>query len=307
MITRIFSKSKPINFVIVVSIIILLFVVVHYELLQSEITFPLILQLLLKLLIVVFSVFVLDFIVSKNNLTQRNSYAIMSLALLLALFPSGLLHQDVIIANVFVLLAFRRLISLQSKLYIQKKLFDAAFWIALASLLYPWAILFFVVIMVAVVYYSQNDIKNILVPFSGVITVFIILVAYNIIKYDTYFTADTFSFQISTDFSVYNNMASIIALTMMLVISVWTMLYFIRVLRDRPKKMKPVYAILAWWFLVAFIIALIAPVKNQSEFILLMAPLSIIIANYLEVITERWFKEGIVILLALTPIAMLLL
>ncbi len=307
MITRIFSKSKPINFVIVVSIIILLFVTANYELIQAELSMSLILQLLIKLLVVVFSVFILDFIVSKNNLTQRNSYAIMSLALLLALFPSGLMYQDVIIANVFVLLAFRRLISLQSKLYIQKKLFDAAFWIALASLLYPWAILFFIVIIIAVVYYSQNDVKNVLVPFSAILTVFIILVAYNIIKYDTYFTANTFNFQISTDFSRYNNMANIIALTMILVISVWTMLYFLRVLRDRPKKMKPLYAILTWWYLVAFIIALIAPDKNQSEFMLLMAPLSIIIANYLEVITERWFKESIVILLALTPIIMLLL
>ena len=57
------------------------------------------------------------------------------------------------------MLALRRLISLQSKLDIKKKLFDAAFWITIATLFYFWSMLFFALVIVALIYYSQNDIK----------------------------------------------------------------------------------------------------------------------------------------------------
>jgi hypothetical protein len=54
-------------------------------------------------------------------------------------------------------------------------------------------------------------------------------------------------------------------------------------------------------------VALIAPNKNGSEFIFLFAPFSIILANYLEVISERWFKEVFPVLFIVVPIVSLLL
>mgnify|MGYP000577890888 CR=1 FL=1 len=58
---------------------------------------------------------------------------------------------------------------------------------------------------------------------------------------------------------------------------------------------------------IAILIAVIAPVKNGSEFLFLFAPFSIIMANYIEVISERWFKEVFIVLLLITPIIGLLL
>ncbi|MEM9681374.1 MAG: DUF6427 family protein, partial [Bacteroidota bacterium] len=260
-----------------------------------------------KLLLIILSVFVLDFIISKNDLTQRNSYAILSLALLMALFPAGLISLDIIIANLFVLFAMRRLITLHSNLNIKKKLFDAAFWISLATLFYFWAILFLIIVFIAVLYYAQNDVKNVLIPFAAVLSLLIILVAYYIITYDEYFIAEHFDIKMSTDFSIYNSLDRIIAFTIFFTISVWTFFYYLRLLGERAKKLKPAYIFIIWWYSIAFVIALIAPTKDQSEFIFLFAPLSIIMANYLEVITERWFKDGIVYLLVITPIALLLL
>jgi len=305
MITSIFSKSKPINFIIVGVFVVLLFVITNYNLLFNN--FNSALTTAVKLGITLFLVFLLDFIISKNNLTHNNSYAIMTYGLLFGMFPQAMKYSDLLLSNLFLLFALRRLISLHSKLEIKKKLFDAAFWIALATLFYFWSILFFALVLVAIIYYSQNDIKNTIIPFVGVAMVAILLITYNIIAYDVFIRPSNFNRNASLDFTPYNSPESIVKLTVLFTSLIWILVNFFRTLPDKNKKLRPSYFLIAWASIIAILVAIIAPVKNGSEFLFLFAPFSIIMANYIEVISERWFKEVFVSLLIITPIIALLL
>ena len=305
MITSVFSKSKPINFIIVAVYVTLLFVITNYTLLFSNLNSSLI--TLFKWVITLFLVFLLDFIVAKNNLTQRNSYAIMTFGLLFGMFPEAMTHLDQLLSSLFVLFALRRLISLHTKLSIKKKLFDAGFWIAVAALFYFWAILFFALVIVALIYYSQNDFKNVIVPFAGIATVLVLLLIYNIVVNDVYFRPSDFERYASLDYTAYNNKQSILKFTVLFTSFIWTLIYYFRTLPDKNKKLKPSYFIISWASIIAFLIAIIAPIKNGSEYLFLFAPFSIIMANYIEIISERWFKEVFVALLIITPIISLLL
>jgi hypothetical protein len=305
MISSIFRKSKPINFVIVAVFVVFLFVITNYSLLFSDINSAL--SAGSKLLITVFLVFLLGFIVSKNNLTQGNSYAIMTFGLLLGMFPQAMTYSDLLLANLFVLFALRRLISLHSKLEIKKKLFDAAFWITVATLFYFWSVLFFALVIVALIYYSQNDIKNIIIPFLGAASVLVLLLVYNILVYDVYVRPTNFQRFASLDFTPYNTKESIIKFTILFTSLVWILVYFFRTLPDKNKKLKPSYFIIAWASIIAVLVAIISPFKNGSEFLFLFIPFSIIMANYMEVISERWFKEVFIVMFIITPILTLLL
>ncbi|MFD1016992.1 DUF6427 family protein [Winogradskyella rapida] len=305
MITSIFSKSKPINFIIVAVYVSILFVLTNYSAMLSNMQSGL--AVLFKWFLTLFLVFLLDFIVSKNNLTQRNSYAIMTFGLLVGLLPEALKHADLLLSNLFVIFALRRLISLHSKLHIKKKLFDAAFWIGIAALFYFWAILFFALILVALIYYAQNDIKNVIIPFTGMATALILLMAYNIVFYDVYFNPSDFERYASLDFTAYNSRESILKLTILFSLLVWALFYYFRMIPEKNKKLKPSYFLIAWASVIAVLIALIAPIKNGSEFLFLLAPFAIVMANYMEMISERWFKEVFVGLLIVVPIIGLLL
>lgn len=305
MITSIFSKSKPINFIIVAGFVVLLFVITNFTSLFNDInSFSVTVT---KLVITLFLVFLLDFIVAKNNLTQRNSYAIMTFGLLFGIFPQAMKYTDILISNLFIFFSIRRLISLHSILHVKKKLFDAGFWIALAALFYFWSILFFALVIVALIYHSQNEIKNVIIPFVGIATVIILLLVYNIIFLDTYITPSNFQRYTSLDFTPYNSNIYILKLTVLFTALVWTLLYYFKTLPDKNKKLRPSYFLIAWASIIAILVAIIAPQKNGSEFLFLFAPFSIIMANYLEAISERWFKEVFVGLLIVTPIISLLL
>ncbi|WP_299098136.1 DUF6427 family protein [uncultured Winogradskyella sp.] len=305
MITSVFSKSKPINFIFVAVYVSLFFILTNYTLLFSDLNTTV--ATLFRWLVTLFLIFLLDFIVAKNNLTQRNSYAILTFGLLFGMFPDAMAHLNILISNLFILFALRRLISLHSKLNIKKKLFDAAFWITLASFFFFWSILFFTLVLVALIYYSQNDFKNVIVPFIAVLTAIILLLIYNIIFYDLYFRPENFDRHSSLDFTSYNSKENVFKLTVIFSSLVWTLFYYFRMIPDKNKKLKPSYFIIAWASILSLLIAVIAPVKNGSEYLFLFAPFSIIMANYIEVISEKWFKEVFITLLLITPIISLLL
>lgn len=305
MITSIFSKSKPINFIMVAVFVVILFVFSNFNQLFTD--FNTSLKTTLKLAIAVFFIFLLDFIISKNNLTKKNGYAIMTFGLLFGLFPEVLKYSNLLFANLFVLFALRRLISLQTNLHTKKKFFDAGFWVMMATLFYFWAILFFAVVIVALIYHSKNNLKNVIVPFVGVATVILLLIAYNIIVHDTYIKPTNFSRYASVDYSVYNSGEFILKFTVLFTSFIWTLIYFFRSIQDKNKKLKPSFFLIAWTSVIAILIAIIAPVKNGSEFIFLFAPFSIIMANYIEVVSEKWFKEVFISLLIIVPIVSLLL
>lgn len=305
MITSVFSKSKPINFVIIAVYVTLIFVITNYTSLFSNFNSALI--TLPKWIIALFLVFLLDFIVAKNNLTQRNSYAILTFGLLFGMFPEAMSRFDLLLSNLFILLALRRLISLHSKLHVKKKLFDAAFWIAVAALFYFWAILFFALVIVALIYHSQNDFKNVIIPFAGIASVLILLLIYNIIVYDVFIRPSDFKRYSSLDFTTYNSKEGILKFTVLFSSFIWTLVYYFRTLPDKNKKLKPSYFIIAWASIIAVLVAIIAPIKNGSEYLFLFAPFSIIMARYIEVVTERWFKQVFLALLIITPVISLLL
>lgn len=305
MITSVFSKSKPINIIIVAVFILIVFVISNFTLLFIELDQTL--KAVAKLLIALFSLFILDFIISKNTLTKKNSYAIMTFGLLFGMFPEALKHLELLCANLLVLFALRRLISLHSNLHVKKKLFDAGFWIMLATLFYFWAILFFALVIVALIYHSKNDIKNTIIPFVGLISVVLMLVAYNIIVYNTYVNETNFQRYASLDFTVYNSINHILIFTILFTAFIWTLIYFFRILPDKNKKLRPSLFLIAWAAIIAILVAIIAPLKNGSEFLFLFVPFSIIMANYIEVISDSWFKEVFVTLLLIAPILSLLL
>ncbi|RIA08235.1 hypothetical protein OE09_0044 [Flavobacteriaceae bacterium MAR_2010_72] len=307
MISSFFSKAKPVHFVIVSSIVLLVFVVAKLHYVQEPFSLNLLGKQSALFLICLTSLFVLDFFVSRNNLTKKNSYKLLIFSLFIALLPETILDSKILLANLFVLLAFRRLISLRSKKEIKKKLFDAAFWISIAALFYFWALLFFILIIAGLLVYSILGIKNWIVPLIGVITVGVIWTSYMIVaNYDIVQYFNTL-IDMSFDFSQWNSKRLILGITLILSYGIWALFYMLKDLGSRSKKSRPSYILIVIGSLVGLFIIGVAPNKNGSEFLFLFAPLAIVITNYLETISEKWFKEALIVGLIVAPLVTLML
>ena len=307
MITRFFSTSKPIHLIIVAILTFVLFVYARFGVFEDGFEWSLAAKELGVYLVLFISIAILAFYVTKNNLTQRNSYKILFYVLFLAALPATLQFDNIILANLFVLLAMRRIMSLRTNLRIKKKLFDAAFWIGIASLFYFWSILFFALILAALLLFSMEQLKNWVIPFLGLLTVAILVICYAIITQDTFGDISQYIEATNYDFSQYNDMAFILPGTILISLGLWALFFYLKSLDDKPKVFRVVHVLVIISAILSMAIIAVTPNKNGSEFIFLFAPLAVIMSNYLQLVKESWFAELYVWLLILTPVAVLLL
>ncbi|MDO5978829.1 DUF6427 family protein [Flavivirga spongiicola] len=307
MITSILGKSKSINFIIVFFITLLAFIIARVELINEPITLVFVLKQIVLLSVCCMTVLLLNFIVSKNNLTMNDNYEILLFSLFLLLIVHTTSDTAIVLSNFFILLGLRRTVSLRSEKNVKKKLFDAAFWIAIASLFYFWTILFFALILIALVLYTDNKLRHWIIPFLAVITIFVISISVSIVMYDRFFEILNISPKISYDFGNYNSVKYLVAITLLLSFGIWSSIFYLRNIKKKKKAFRASFKIIIVAVVIAFLIVLHAPEKNGSEFLFMFAPLAIIITNYIEIIQEKWFKEVFLSLLIIVPFITLLL
>lgn len=308
MISSFFSKAKPIHFVVVSTLLMVAFI--QTKVFKTTITYDVYTVFKQTLLfgVCIFSVFVFDFLSGKNDLTKSTSYKILFFSLFMVLMPQTFLNSKLLLANLFILFALRRIISIRSLKQINKKVFDAAFWISLATLLSFWASLFYILIFAALLLYTVAEVKNWIIPFIGILTVGVIAVSLlmltntDILEYFLNINTD-----ISFDFSTLNESQIIVSSTVIFSFFVWAVFFFINNIKSKSKSYKSSYLLVLLAAIIAITIIIISPKKTGAEFIFLFAPLAIIMANYFEIISEKWFKEILIWILILVPVINLML
>ena len=303
MITRIFDKSRPINFLIVFFITLLVFVALKIDTFNDELSLQYMSKEVLLFSLCLATLALVNFVVSKNNLTQKSSYKILLFSLFFAMIPFAMNDSNILLSNLFILLALRRILSLRSLITVKRKLFDASVLIAIASLFYFWSILFIVLVFAALLFYSENKVKNWIVPFVGLLTVSVLYVAYHILRNDSFGDYTNLFQSLSFDFKNYNDLKLVIGITVLISFGIWASIFYINNIKKKLKTFRPSYIIILFTAIIALGIVVVSPNKNGSEFLFLFAPLSVILTSYMEVIEEKWFKELFLIILIAVPLS----
>jgi hypothetical protein len=307
MIASVFNKSKPINFVIVFFILVLAFTAANVSFFTSAFSLVSFLEKTTIFLTCYFSVLLLNFIVVKNNLSKNNHFQILLFALFFLLFPESTINVNFLVSNIFIMFGLRRILSLRSQIRIKKKIFDAAFWFGLAMLFYFWSGLYFILVFSSLLLYTDNRIKNWLIPFASITSIFIISISLSVVLYDDFLKIFNFSTAHSYDYSIYNTSRFLIAITLLLSFGIWASIFYGRLVQHKKKAFRPAFKIIFISVLIAFVMVIIAPKKDGSEFIFLFAPSAIIMANYIESVKENWFKELFLSVLVVVPLILLML
>ncbi len=307
MLTSFFSKSKPVNFIIT-SIYIILGWFYWYTAVNEQVTeISFFKTQAVFLFIILFSAFLLNFIIRKNKLTETNTYSIFSFGCFILLFPEVFFQSNIIISNLLLLFAYRRIMSLNSGLNIEKKIFDASIWITIASLFYFWCILFFILLFVAVFQIGSKNYKLTLIPFVGFLAVIIILTAIKAILTNSFLWFLEIDTSLNLDFQSYDSLTLIIPISFLILLLFLTLIQkFINYSEIRLKDKSNSF-LLILMLLISVIIILFIPYKSGAEFFYIMAPLAIFTANFIEKTSKYWVKEMFLWILIVFPILVIFL
>ena len=307
MLTSFFGKSKPVNFIIVSVIIILVWFYWSLTTLEQITSGSFFKMHTALLFVILFTVFLLNFIIRKNNLTGINTFSVFSFGCFILLFPELFFQSKVIFANLFLLFAFRRIMSLNSGLNVEKKILDASIWITIASLFYFWCIVFFIVLFVSVFQLRSKNYKLILIPFVGVSAIIIIITALKLVFTNSflwYLEVDT---SLSLDFQNYASRPLIIPVLFLCLLLIWTLTHKLIKFSEIRLKDKSNSYLLILILIISAITILIVPNKNGAELMYIMAPLAILTSNFIEKSTLFWVKEMFLWVLVSFPILVVFL
>ncbi len=302
MFTSFFGKSKPINFILIIIFMVIFFIAANFHTWFVEFSYLVFFKKLLVLLVFLFSMGVLNFIANKNDLTKRSAFKILFFAVFSTSFFALLQNHQVIVANLFVLLGLRRIISIKSGKEVQKKIFDASLWICIASLFYFWTILFLIIIYVGILMYASHP-KNWLVPAVSFLAVAILTISFHLLAYDQFFTLTKWYQESHFNFSAYGNPEFLIPISLILAVMIWTLLFYVSLIQRSSITQRPSFILILFALFTAIAVAIFSPTKNGSELIFFFVPLSIIASNYFDSKRDKFFKEVLLLLLILMPLS----
>jgi len=295
MITSVFGKSKPINFILCAGIILVYFVM-HLFSEGKELSLAMLTVEVPSVFLLLFSLFMVDFIVKKNDFTQQNDFALFLFTVFIGFFPDIFTHVKMVSILVLVLLAFRRIINLRSLHSVKQKLFDASLCITLAILIDSWMILYLFIIYVAILVYVSNDYRNWLVPFVSFFGILISYLSYLYLTDQSILTDSLFEIDINIRYSMTDYRRIMLHLLILLIFCVNLVIFFLKSKTYSSQK-KIAFLLNTVLFFIGVMYVLFAKKGMSDTEILLLFPLSISMANLLENIANKRISDILLFLL----------
>ncbi|UOB19435.1 DUF6427 family protein [Abyssalbus ytuae] len=291
MITTVFGKTRPVNFIFLVAFLFLFFFGVHIFILNTEVNVWSLLRMAGIFVLILFSLFLSNFISKKNGLTKDNTYVVLLFVLALCFFPYTFDNTNIIISNVFVLLALRRIISLKTYYHVKIKIFDASLWLCIATIFYGWAILFFFLVYVAILHYGLGDLRNWLIPVIAVVLVGVFISSFYFLFDRWEELSQVLNFHIELKIEKYADLKHLIPFLYILGMGgLSSFSYFTNIKAKLSEQQSLILLVLVAFFISVFI-SLLSVDEDTSEFIFIAFPLAVMTANYIEIIEKKWFKE----------------
>lgn len=282
MITSVFKKSTPLNLILVVFLMLVFFFLYQIQDLTWTDSLVSISKKIGLFVILLGSVFITNFVAKKNGLSKDSCYTIFFYFLFLLFFPSVLDNSNLIISNFFILLALRRLISLQSLKASKEKIFDASLWIFLAALFHFWSILYIILVFISIIFHVSRDYRNWVLPFIAlfsvgtIASVFSIMFDISIIEFVK--THATIDFKLDYFANNYQNGAFSIFLT----VALFFVVSMFASLSSKPLLLHASFKKILSSFFIGIVIFVVSANKSNDMLMFTFAPLAIMATSHIE-------------------------
>lgn len=299
MIASVFKKSTPLNYALTVFLVLFFFFIFQIQDTSWVASGVLLLKKAFTFLVVLASIFLTSFIGKRNGLTKNSSYTAIFFLLLLLFFPTILNNLNILLANFFILLALRRLISLQSMKASKEKIFDASLWIFVASMFSFWSILFLILVFISVIFHVSRDYTNWVLPFIAFIAVaifFAFFTSFFGINILDYWHQNT---QIDIAIDYFTNTNQNIAFSIYVSVALFFVFSMFITLSHRPSITQTSYKKIVASFFIGVIVFVLSANKSSDFLLLTIAPLAILASAHLEYLQTKFKQEMVFIAVVL--------
>ena len=297
MITSLFRKSTLLNYSVVILGVIIFFFIYQIHHATGNSSGIVLIEKLILLGVIFASIFTVNFIIKKNGLSKDSAYTVLFYFIFLMFFPSVWDNFKLIASNFFILLALRRLISLQSLKAPKEKVFDASLWVFVAAAFHFWSILYIILVFIGILFHVARDYRNWLLPFIAFFTIISIFFL-TALFFDKSWIANLIN-QTVVDYKInyFVNNYQNLALSIYATISLFFVVSLLLSMSNRPLILHSSYQKIIWAFIIGIIVFVVSPNKSNDLLVFTIAPLAMMATSYIEMAQVKWQKEVVLFFL----------
>lgn len=291
MLARFFQKSEPISFVGLLLLLFIYMLIQFFNGLNGGLGLRSVLVLLGSFFFFSGVLFLSDFIISKNDLTPANYYAIFIIVLLFGLFSSTLYFSTISLSHFFVLLAARRIYSIRTKKMLLSKFFDSGFYIGVAFLLYPMSGIYLLLIYTSYFIYIRVINKDLLIPIIGFITPIFIVYTY-------YFMFDRIAdfkniteINLGFDSAIFTNQNLYIPLIIVVVLLFLAFYKNIANQHSLNNEGKNNFSLIVGHLIITILMFSFDNLNLETSIQFLFLPVAILLGNFLLLLKRVWLRD----------------
>ena len=298
MISSFFDKTKPINFLVLLGAIFILYWGISLIHSGFEMALEEVLLRSTASAALVLTVFILGDMVKIKKLTGDNSFAMLFYVLLLLTFHKGLMNTHLVFCCFFLMIAANRALALKEEKKQKEKVFESALWLLVASLFVDWALLFVLALYVAISLFCSNQLRLWLMPLAALVCFGILGITIAVLLDTPSFFLDHYRLVFSFDFFLKPNIGIVIYIIFAFVMAflVFGKLGYRRLGRTLSLRLIFMYLLLGV-LLLLFINKDDKGIEMFSFF-----PLALFMANFIETVKKQRVKEILVIVVIILPL-----
>jgi hypothetical protein len=297
MISSFFDKTKPINFLVLLGFVMLLFWAVTFKFYGFHLEYGLLFRSILGSIAVVLSVFLLGNTVKTKKLTLDNSFAMLFFSILLMVFFFALKEANILFALPFLMVSWDRALALKNEKNHKEKIFESALWLFVASLLVEWALVYLIPLYIAISLFCGKQLRLWLMPLAAFFCVFILTLTAALFFDGLHFFEEHYKFPLTLDFFWNPNYGIILFIFFIhaIVFIVFGKLGYRRLGRTLSLRLVFAYLITSIFLLVF--------AGNQENRIIVFSffPSAIFLANYVETFKKQKRKELFIMACCILP------
>ena len=242
-------------------------------------------KLLLSFVLMFFTLLLLHQIDRWNELTEtKNSYSIAFFSIFVVLFPSVFAEPNLIGANLLIVIALWRVLTLKTGEGIAQKLFDTSLLIVCASLLHYWALLFLLNVWISLLFYGAQKRRYWFIPLLAIVVVAIL--------------AGSVTLVVNSYYPVIPSIPYLVALVCLVVLLLISLIIY---------YFKRSYHTISSLIVIQFLWVSIGVAVLSGEVLYSFAPIAVLFALYIEKIRVWWLKETLLWLMLSLPAVFLFL
>jgi len=287
MLANFLNKSNPINFIGLVTFFAICFLTLNFiDFFNNPLNANDSIQKIVVLLVFMFIFFIYNFITSKNNLTFDNSFGFYFFTILMGCF-SSIATYKILFFTIIYLLFLRKIYSLQSSKRVLKKLFDAGFWLGILCVFEPKFMLLFLLIYLSAYWHQKITIHTFSVPIIGFLIPLFCCFSYLFWQGNQQVLTSMFMKGFTFKMTFFTDKKEQIFMMGLLLITFLAAFIKSRKALLINNTFKKSWSLLLLNFLIVLGLFLFENESKNKELLFLFFPISLILANGIELIQKK--------------------